>query len=95
MSVVIDASVFVAASRPSEGYYLESIEFLDQLRSAGETALCPVLVLAECSGAIARTTQSSSLAGRIVLLIEQMQNVQLIPVTLPLARQASVLAGTH
>lgn len=95
MSVVIDASVFVAASRPSEAHYLESLEFLERLRSEGETVFCPVLVLAECSGAIARTTQSSSLAARIVLLIGEMQNLQLIAVTLPLARQASVLAGAH
>ena len=95
MSVVIDASVFVAASRPSEEHYLERIEFLEKLRNEGEPACCPVLVLAECSGASARTTQNSSLAERIVLLIEGIQTLQLIPVTLPLARQASSLAGAH
>ncbi|HPD29966.1 MAG TPA: PIN domain-containing protein [Phycisphaerae bacterium] len=95
MSVVVDASVFVAASRPSEAHYRESVEFLVMLRREAETICCPVLVLAECSGAIARMTQSSALAGRIVRLIEGIENLQMIPLTLALAKQAAQLAGDH
>lgn len=95
MSLVIDASVFVAASRPSESHYRNSLEFLARLRNSKENVFCPTLVLAECAAAIARTTHNPQLAEQIVRLIETWPDMQLIPLTHTLASQASSLAGQH
>jgi predicted nucleic acid-binding protein len=95
MSLVIDASVFVAASRTAETQYAASLEFLSLIRGSNESLYCPVLVLAECSAAIARATGDAQLAQNLVSLVEGFPGLRLIPLTLPLARRAAELARLH
>ena len=61
MSLTIDASVFVAASRTEEPYYDASRRFLVQAREQGTELFCPALVLPECAAAIVRPTGDSQL----------------------------------
>ena len=95
MNVVIDASVFVAAARASEPQYARSVEFLSQIQQSDDATHCPVLVLAECSGAIARATADSKLADRIVSLIQRFRGLQLVPLTLAVALRAAELAANR
>ena len=93
MSVVIDASVFVAAARASEPQYARSVEFLSRIQQSGEATYSPVLVLAECSGAIARATGDGGLADRAVALIQRFRGLQLVPLTLAVALRAAEFAA--
>lgn len=95
MSLVIDASVFVAASRPEELHYAESRRFLEEVRGQEQESFCPVLVLPECAAAIARATGSADLANEIVTLVEAFPRLHLIALDRPLAGMAVEIAGTQ
>ncbi len=95
MNVVIDASVFVAAARASEPQYARSVEFLARIQQSDEATYSPVLVLAECSGAIARATGDGGLADQIVSLIQRFRGLKLVPLTLSIAQRAAELAATR
>ena len=95
MNFVVDASVFVAASRTDEVHYLASREFLQQVRDQVCNVFCPTLVLPECAAAVARPTASDSLAEELVSLIEAFPGLQLVPVDLTLARRAAQVASDH
>lgn len=95
MSIVIDASVFVAASRMSEQQNPDSLAFLHQVRLTGQELFCPSLVLPECAGAISRTTKDARLANRIVRLIISTPHLRLVTMSTTLAEQAAELAGDH
>jgi len=71
MSVVIDASVFVSATKKDESQHPANREFLEVIRSSEEPRSSPTLVLAETSAAITRATGDVSLAGEIVVGIER------------------------
>lgn len=95
MTCVIDASVFVAAARTTEGGYLPSREFLSKMVGAAENVICPTLVLAECSAAIARQTGDPGLAHNLVVLIEHFPHLQFAALDVPLAQRAAQLAAAH
>jgi predicted nucleic acid-binding protein len=60
-----------------------------------ENVICPTLILAECSAAIARQTGDPVLAQNLVILIEQFPRLQLIALDLPLAQHAAQPTATH
>jgi predicted nucleic acid-binding protein len=89
MSLTIDASVFIAASRTEEPGYRASRQFLLQARAQGMELFCPALALPECAAAITRPTGDSGLAEELISLIESFPGLQLVPLDIPLARRAS------
>src|SRR5574341_328037 len=95
MICVIDACVFVAASRPAEKHYAESIRFLEQIQQQQINLICPSLVLAECAATIARATGDPALAETFVNLIQGLRGLSLVPITESLARQAATIAAQH
>jgi predicted nucleic acid-binding protein len=95
MNLIVDASVFVAASRTDEVHYRASREFLQQVRDQGCNVFCPTLVLPECAAAIARPTADANLADELVALVEAFPRLQLVPVELTLARRAAQVASDH
>lgn len=66
MSYTIDASVFVAASRPAEINHPNSFQFLEQIAQQKVPTSCPTLLLTECAAAIARATDDLE-RGRAVV----------------------------
>jgi len=95
MNLTVDASVFVAAARAEETHYAASRQFLVQARSLGATIVCPTLILPECAAAIARPTGDSTLAQELVGLVEGFPGMHLVPLEVPLAREAVQMAATH
>ena len=95
MTCTIDASVFVALARASDVHHIASFEFLRQVEAHAEDIYCPTLVLAECSAAIARQTDSSILAERIVSLVENFPNLHLVSLDISIARWAAQIAQTR
>ena len=95
MSVVVDASVFVAASRSIEENHRPSLALLTRLRQCNEVVICPVTALAECAGAVARVTGDTALAWALVELIERTPGIRMIPIDLTVARAAAQMAASH
>jgi len=95
MICTVDASVFVAASREQEQQFDASFECLQRARARGVTVVCPSLVLPECAAAVARATGMAEEADEILELIETFPRLQLIPVSLSLARQAAQIGKSH
>jgi predicted nucleic acid-binding protein len=97
MSLTIDASVFVAASREEEVHYPASREFLQHVRAQAQPLIvfCPALVLPECSAAIARPTDDPALAAELVSLVEAFPGLQFVPLDQPLARRAAQVARDY
>jgi predicted nucleic acid-binding protein len=93
--ICIDASVFVAAARPSEAQHAESQAFLQAVQVTAEALCVPVLVLPECAAAIARRTQNPDLGMRLVRLIERFPGLQLIPLSGGLAHRGADVAAVH
>jgi predicted nucleic acid-binding protein len=92
MNCTIDASVFVAASRPEELQYEVSRRFLTELRKQAANVFCPVLVLPEAAGAIIRRIGYTEITDELIALIEEFPGMNLTPLTLSLARRAAQIA---
>jgi predicted nucleic acid-binding protein len=95
VSYTIDASVFVAASRPAEINHTNSFEFLEQIANQKVLTSCPTLLLTECAAAIARATDDEDLAQQLVALVEALPGLALIPLSHPLAYRAAEIAIRH
>lgn len=95
MSLVIDASVFVAASLAEDAFHQPSAEFLLAARVAGELVYEPVLVLAEVAGVISRVRKNHALGDVAVLRIENFPRTRLRIADGAFARRAARLAARH
>lgn len=94
MSVVVDASVFVASAQAREKEHQGSLRFFSCLRSQRQSLLAPSLVIPECAGAIARVTGDSAIATDLILLMEGLPQLEIIPLSTELARSAAEIAAS-
>ena len=95
MSQTVDASVYVAALRPSDINHAASADFLGVRESAGEEAIIPTLILPECAGAIGRAAGDSGVGRRAAATIRSLANHTFIPLTAERAERASQLAADY
>jgi len=92
MNCTVDASVFVAAARPSEAQHRASVAFLRFVQAQGATMVSPAIVLPESAAAIARPTGDEELARGVIAEMRQLPNVRLVFVDRALALEASAIA---
>jgi predicted nucleic acid-binding protein len=92
MSLVIDASVFVASARSLEREHQNSLQFLSWIKSSQEAIHVPTLVMPECVGAMVRVTGDPEIASSIVLLLEGIPRLEFITISIELARLAADIA---
>lgn len=95
MSLVIDASVFVAAALVEDVFHVVATEFLLEARLAGEVIYEPVLVLAEVAGVVARARRDHSPGDVAALRIEHFPRTRLRIADGSFARRAARLAARH
>ncbi len=95
MRLTVDASVFVSAMRPQEANHAASRRVLDLVERQSTPVRCPSLVLAECSGAIARVTGDTLLAAQVVALVRGFPGLRLLSLTPLLGERAAALAAAH
>ncbi len=93
--LIIDASVLVADLRPSEPYHSEAAGLLDFVREREMPVSLPAVALAEVAGAIARGTGRTSLAHRVIRLLQATPHYQWAIIDLPLAQRAAMLAAEY
>jgi predicted nucleic acid-binding protein len=87
MSLVVDASVFVAASRKLEAHYPDSVSFIR--RVVNETVHCPWLVIPECAAAIMRATNDVAAAEKILQRLRDAFWLRLVPLNDVLASKSA------
>ncbi|MBI4026534.1 MAG: PIN domain-containing protein [Verrucomicrobia bacterium] len=93
MKCVVDANVFVAAIRPGERDYDSCHEFLQESLQSAVTMICPVLILAEIAGCIARAVQSRSEAEVVVFKLQKNPCLRLVSIHQSLAESAARIAA--
>lgn len=93
--MTIDASVFVSAARPADAHHVQSAAFLTRVRSLRLRVTCPVLVLIECAGAVARITGNADMGLRAASDIEQLRQARLVPISGRRADRAVRLAAAN
>ncbi len=90
---VIDASVYVAIVNVDDIHHHASRQWLEMTLKAGETIQAPVIILGEVGAAISRGAKNLQLALKTVERLERSGIIQLIPISLPLARSAGRIAA--
>lgn len=95
MKCVVDANVWVAAIRPGERDCDPCREFLRRCLQSAVIMVCPVLVLAEIAGCIARAVQSRHEAELALLKLQRNPCLRLVPILQPLAESAARIAARH
>ncbi len=94
MSVVVDASVILAAAQETEEGYEASDRFLASLETLKDPVYCPALVIPECAGAMARRTRRAEMGRRLVIHLKRIPGIQFVPMAVALAESAAEIAST-
>jgi len=89
---VIDASVYVAIVNVDDIHHRESRQWIEITLKAGETIQAPVIILGEVGAAISRGAKNPQLALKAVERLERSGIIQLIPISLSLAKSAGRIA---
>jgi len=90
---VVDASVYVALVHADEPGHVDSWAWLLDAQSRDEMLRAPCILAAEVAAAIGRGMSAPDLAHRIVQQLLSANVVELIPVSIPLAGRAAVIAA--
>lgn len=92
---VIDASVYIALINAHEPYHIQSWNWFQQARAAGESFAAPVILLPEIAVGLSRGLGNLVLAHQAVQQLCQAQLIDLIPITPLLAERAAAIAADH
>lgn len=90
--IVVDASVWVSRFSTDDQQHAASRAWLDRYLLNDGDVTCPVIVLAEVAGGVARRTGRTRLAERAVDDILRLSGVRLVRVDFSLAAEAAQLA---
>ena len=93
MTVVVDASVWVAIFWPDDPRHAASRNWIERQVSAEEEILIPALAMPEVAGPIRRRTGDHLLALQAVNAMLDLPGVTVIPVTEELGRLSGELAA--
>ena len=92
---IIDASVTIALVNAHEKEHASSWAWFEQARVADESIFAPVILLSEVAAALSRGVGDSALAHRVVQQLARSELIELVPVTLAMAKQAATIAAEH
>jgi predicted nucleic acid-binding protein len=95
MSMVIDASIWVASFKADERDYETSVTFIQPVVRKGIEVYLPWLVLTECASAILRSTRNpASHADSLIERIKRFPNMTMVNVDEQLAHEAVAIVKT-
>ena len=95
MTVVLDASVYVAMLKQDEPDHAASQQWYNDALASGTPLAAPLPFLAEVAGAISRSTSDTQLAEAVVTQIQVLGVIELIPVNDLLGVRAAEIAARH
>lgn len=93
MTLVVDASVWVALFWPGDPRHTVSRQWVERQVDAGEEILVPTLAMSEVAGPIRRRTGDHSLALRAVEAMLDLPGVTVMPATEELGNLSGQLAA--
>lgn len=93
MTLVVDASVWVALFWPDDPRHATSRTWIERQVDAEEEILIPTLAVPEVAGPIRRRTGDHSLALQAVTAMLELPGVTVIPITEELGRLSGELAA--
>ncbi len=91
----VDASVFLSAFNSDEPGHADSQQFLSEVQDAAIPIVVPTLLLPELAAAVSRGQADADLAHRFSATVSRLPHIVLVPLDLPLARQATDLASQY
>ena len=92
---VIDASVQVSDLHRGDVHHEASRRLFKVIEAEGRLVICPEVLLPEAAATIARTTDDSDVARRLVRSLRRMPCYRFVPVDKRLADLAAELAAQH
>lgn len=95
MTVVLDASVYVAMLKHEEPNHAASQKWYNDALASGTPLAAPLPFLAEVTGAISRSTGDTQLAEAVLMQIQALGVIDLIPVNDFLGVRAAEIAARH
>lgn len=95
MTVVLDASVYVAMLKHEEPNHAASQNWYSEALVSGTPLAAPLPFLAEVAGAISRSTGDTQLAEAVLAQIQSLGVIELIPVNDILGVRAAEIAAKH
>ena len=93
--VTLDASIFVAACRPSERENSEALELLSAAQNRYVPLIEPTLLIIEVAAALARTGTRADAALKLAHGITQLPRLTLVNLDTHMAGYAAELAARH
>ena len=91
---VIDASVWVSICHAGDRHHRRSTEWLASALEEGTALLAPTLLSVEVAAAVRRLTGDRALALAATTTVEELDAVELVPLTPHRAERAAALAAT-
>lgn len=95
MTVVVDASVYVAMLKHEEPGHEASQKWYNESLDNGIPLAAPLPFLAEVAGAISRTTGDAELAQDVISQVQALGVIELVPVNEFLGLRAAEIAAAH
>lgn len=95
MTVVLDASVYVAMLKQEEPNHAASQKWYNDALASGTSLVAPLPFLAEVAGAISRSTGDTQLAEAVIAQIQSLGVIELIPVNDFLGVRAAEIAARY
>lgn len=93
IAFVLDASVLVAATRPTEPFHADSQACLKRLMAEQSVLFIPTIALAELASAFARSGADAALAEQVVATYRRRPDLELVAVDGALADAAVTIAA--
>jgi predicted nucleic acid-binding protein len=91
----VDSSVLLALFNGRDRAHLAAVAWFRDAIADGEAIRAPVIAIAEVAAAIAAGTGDKQLARDIAAHIRHSALIELLPIALPLAERAAVIAAEH
>lgn len=95
MTVVVDASVYVAMLKHEEPNHVASQKWYNESLANGTSLAAPLPFLAEVAGAISRSTGDRDLAQDVIAQVQALGVIELIPINEVLGGRAAEIAARY
>lgn len=91
----VDSSVLIALFNARDRAHISAVAWFRDAIADGEPLRAPVTAVAEVAAAIAMGTGDKQLARDVASQVRHSALIELLPIALPLAERASVIAAEH
>lgn len=92
---VVDTSVLLSALIPIDAHYISCKTWLNRIIEAKQQISAPSIILSEVAAPLGRAHNQPQVAEKLVQQIMNSPNINLIPVSIPLAKRAAIIGANY